>query len=510
MSKQYISLYRKWRSQSLDEIIGQEFAVKTLTNALKNKKLAHAYLFSGPRGTGKTSLARILAKSVNCLENGVSPNPCQQCDSCRSIIDGSNLDVVEIDAASNRGVDDIRQLRERVKFIPVKSRYKVYIIDEVHMLTGEAFNALLKTLEEPPEHVIFLMATTEPHKIPITILSRVMRFDLKRISTEKQIGLLRRIADSEKIKITDHALHKLAVQSNGSLRDSESMLDQISSFTDGEINSEDVTLLLGITNEEFLKNLLENISMLKRAEAIKMIRDTYRDGRDPGQIVNDLLLHIHVIILKKLGVDTEELVSEYAISKEMINQSSELLRFDQFRTLELTLRDASARMKYSFSPLAELEMTTLDLIDSINKYSDKPDPIHKPNLNTKPDDAPMPDKVQTTKPVQSPPPDEEGDDLLSRIKRCAKKKQIILYAFLSRLISAEAQDDVILLSLPHDAEFEKNRLLEPETNKKLKSIIPELGVNARGFRIELKDIGDLSKDKDIQSAAELFGVEIKE
>ncbi len=257
MSNKHVSLYRKWRSQSLPEIIGQEFAVKTLTNALTNGKIAHAYLFSGPRGTGKTSLARILAKSVNCLKNGVSVNPCQECESCKSITDGTSLDVMEIDAASNRGVDDIRQLRERVKFTPVKSRYKVYIIDEVHMLTGEAFNALLKTLEEPPEHVIFIMATTEPHKIPITILSRVMRFDLKRIPTEQQITLLRKISDSEGIDITDLALHKLAVQSNGSLRDSESMLDQIASFSTGKIDEDEVSSLLGIMSEEFLSNLLQ-------------------------------------------------------------------------------------------------------------------------------------------------------------------------------------------------------------------------------------------------------------
>jgi DNA polymerase III subunit gamma/tau len=510
VSKQYISLYRRWRSQSLNEIIGQDFVVKTLTNALKNQKLAHAYLFSGPRGTGKTSLARILAKSVNCLEKGISPDPCQQCESCRSIIDGSNLDVVEIDAASNRGVDDIRQLRERVKFIPVKSLYKVYIIDEVHMLTGEAFNALLKTLEEPPEHVIFLMATTEPHKIPVTILSRVMRFDLKRIPTDKQVKLLRKIADAEKIMISDVALNKLAVKSNGSLRDSESMLDQISSFTDGEIESDDVTSFLGITNEEFIVCLLENISSMNRAEAIKMVRSIYMDGHDPGQIVNDLLLYIHILILKKLGVKTDELVSEYAVSKEIIDSSSSIFDFDQLRTLELTLRDASSRMKYSFSPLSEMEMTVMDLFDSIGGKS--------PKLEVKPKETqgvrqknPMVDE-KPKKPIaeQQESADDLSDDLLSQIIKYSKEKHIIIYAFLSRLMSAELKDDVIVLSLPHDAEFERNRLLEPETNKKLKSIIPELGVDAKGFRIELKDIGNLKEDKDIQSAAELFGVEIKE
>jgi len=522
VSKKHISLYRKWRSQSLEEIIGQEFTVKTLTNALTSEKLAHAYLFSGPRGTGKTSLARILAKSVNCFKNGISAKPCQECESCKSITAGTSLDVMEIDAASNRGVDDIRQLRERVKFAPVKSRYKVYIIDEVHMLTGEAFNALLKTLEEPPEHVIFIMATTEPHKIPITILSRIMRFDLKRIPTELQVKLLRKIADSEEINITDLALHKLAVQSNGSLRDSESMLDQIASFSTGKIGAEEVSSLLGMMSEDFLHNLLSAISKLDRKSAIEMVRGAYQDGRDPGQIVNDFLIHIHVIILRKLGVTAKELVSEYALSEEMIENSSKLLSFEGLRNLELTLRETSGKMRYAFSPLAELEMAILDLIDVIDDKKPKAKPISQsektapkietqqqqqsPPVQSKPKPAPIEEK-----PVESvAPPPEEDDSLLGRIKSLAKKSAIILYAFLSGTLSARIENDLVVLVFPSSAEFEKNRLLEPETNQKLKKVVSGLSENVKGVRIEMQDVGDISKHKDIKSAAALFGAKIKE
>ncbi len=524
MSKKHISLYRKWRSQSLEEIIGQEFTVKTLTNALTSEKLAHAYLFSGPRGTGKTSLARILAKSVNCFKNGISAKPCQECESCKSITNGTSLDVMEIDAASNRGVDDIRQLRERVKFAPVKSRFKVYIIDEVHMLTGEAFNALLKTLEEPPEHVIFIMATTEPHKIPITILSRIMRFDLKRIPTELQVKLLRKIADSEEINITDLALHKLAVQSNGSLRDSESMLDQIASFSAGKIDAEEVSSLLGMMSEDFLHNLLSTISKLDRKSAIEMVRGAYQGGRDPGQIVNDFLIHIHVIILRKLGVTAKELVSEYALSEEMIENSSKLLSFEGLRNLELTLRETSGKMRYAFSPLAELEMAILDLIDVIDDKKPKvktlTKPISQPEKTTpqiktqqqqqqsSPPTQPESKPEKSVQPVAPPP--EEDNSLLGRIKSLAKKNAIILYAFLSSALSARIENDLVVLVFPSTAEFEKNRLLEPETNQKLKNVVSELSEDVKGVRIEMQDVGDISKHKDIKSAAALFGAKIKE
>ncbi|MGE5855121.1 MAG: DNA polymerase III subunit gamma/tau, partial [Syntrophaceae bacterium] len=226
---EYLVLARKWRPQVFEDVVGQDHVITTLRNAIRLGRVAHAFIFSGPRGVGKTSVARILAKALNC-EKGPSEIPCNACANCREITEGSSMDVREIDGASNRGIDEIRELRENVKFSPSSSRYKIYIIDEVHMLTKEAFNALLKTLEEPPEHVMFIFATTEVHKVPATILSRCQRFDFRRISIEEIMTRLRYIAGEEKVTIDEDALMVIAKKGDGSLRDSQSIFDQVRSF----------------------------------------------------------------------------------------------------------------------------------------------------------------------------------------------------------------------------------------------------------------------------------------
>jgi len=247
----YISFYRKWRPQNFNEIIGQDYVVKTLKNAVSKNRLSHAYLFCGPRGTGKTSTARILAKAINCAE-GPTADPCNRCDNCISISNGSSVDVIEIDAASNRGINEIRELRERVKYLPNVLRKKVYIIDEVHMLTTEAFNALLKVLEEPPEHVLFIMATTEPRKVIPTIMSRCQRFDFYPIPIDKIKKRLMEISESENISISESALSIISKYSDGSQRDADGMLEQLASFGDDNISVEDATSLLGVMDLEML------------------------------------------------------------------------------------------------------------------------------------------------------------------------------------------------------------------------------------------------------------------
>src|SRR3990167_8876021 len=256
----YLVIARKYRPQSFDEIVGQEHVTQTLKSAIAQGKVAHAYLFSGPRGVGKTSAARILAKSLNC-EKGISADPCQKCTNCVEITQGSSLDVLEIDGASNRGIDEVRALRENVKFSPVHGRFKIYIIDEVHSLTHDAFNALLKTLEEPPAHVKFIFATTHPQKVPSTILSRCQSLEFRRISNIQIIQQLKKIVLSEKLNVAEDVFLAIAKASDGSLRDAESMLDELVSFTSasGNIHLKDVNSVLGVVEQEYLFEITDRI-----------------------------------------------------------------------------------------------------------------------------------------------------------------------------------------------------------------------------------------------------------
>lgn len=255
----YMALYRKWRPQDFSDLIGQEHISETLSNAISTGKVAHAYLFSGPRGTGKTSTAKILAKALNC-EHGPTPTPCNQCVCCQKINDGSFMDVFEIDAASNRGIDEIRDLRETVKFAPVDGKYKVYIIDEVHMLTTEAFNALLKTLEEPPSHVVFILATTEVHKVPITIQSRCQRYDFKRITKDDILKRLVMITDEMGLNADKDALSIIAIQADGGMRDALSLLDQCLAFTKDELTVTQVRKVLGLVGHDWVWQITDALS----------------------------------------------------------------------------------------------------------------------------------------------------------------------------------------------------------------------------------------------------------
>ena len=299
MSGNYIPLYRKYRPQSLDALVGQEHIKKTLTSAIELGKISHAYLFTGPRGTGKTSTARILAKSLNC-KNGPTIHPCGECESCKDIINSIPIDVIEIDAASNRKVEDTQNLLEKIQYVPVNGKYKIYIIDEVHMLTNHAFNALLKTLEEPPENVIFILATTEVHKVLDTIKSRCQRFDFRRITTDDIVKHLRYISDNEGINITDDALFAIAKNSAGGMRDSISLLDQLSILgISKEITTDDVNSILGRISFDILKNLSSSIIASKPSEAIKILNEIYNSGNEPLQILTNLCEYFKNLLIMK-------------------------------------------------------------------------------------------------------------------------------------------------------------------------------------------------------------------
>jgi DNA polymerase-3 subunit gamma/tau len=295
-------LYRKWRPQALAEVVGQEHVTQTLLNALKTGRVAHAYLFCGPRGTGKTSTGRILAKAVNCLEDGKG-EPCNACTLCQAITEGHAMDVVEIDAASNRGIDEIRELRERVRFAPNMAKYKVYIIDEVHMLTEPAANALLKTLEEPPPHVLFVLATTESHKVPLTILSRCQRFNFRRIPQDAMASRLASICAEEGIHIEDSSLKLIAKSATGSMRDAENLLEQLVAYYGTGIKLDQVQAMLGITGDTRAQELTRYIVDKDITAGLQTINSVAQDGLDLRQFNRELVEYLRGLLLIKAGAE---------------------------------------------------------------------------------------------------------------------------------------------------------------------------------------------------------------
>src|SRR5574344_2289149 len=315
MNKNYIPLYRKYRPQSLEEIVGQEHIKKALTNAIEMDRISHAYLFTGPRGTGKTSTARIFAKSLNC-EKGPTINPCNECENCKNITNSIPIDVIEIDAASNRSVNDADEIIQKVALAPVNSRYKIYIIDEVHMLTNQAFNALLKTLEEPPENVIFILATTEPQKVLDTIKSRCQRFDFRRITTSDIVEHLKEISKKEKINIDEEALLTIAKSSAGGMRDSLALLDQVSVLdNEKKICADDVNSLLGRLSFEVLYELTEKIVASSPNEALESVDKIYNSGNEPVQILNNMLNYFKNMLIVKNCTQKEVLAELTQLSE---------------------------------------------------------------------------------------------------------------------------------------------------------------------------------------------------
>lgn len=298
----YLSFALKYRPQRFDDVVGQDHVTRTLRNAVAAGRLHHAYLFCGPRGTGKTSVARVLAKALNC-ERGPTPDPCGECAACAAIRDGRALDIVEIDAASNRGIDEIRDLREKVKYSPAESRHKVYILDEVHMLTTEAFNALLKTLEEPPAHAFFVMATTEPHRVPLTIVSRCQRFDFRRIGVPEITSALEHIAQAESLSVQPEALAAIARAADGGMRDAESILDQLVAYAGEQIDLATVNDVLGATEVRTLTDITGAIAEGSHRGICEILDRLIAEGRDLAQLLDDLMLYARDLARLSLGCE---------------------------------------------------------------------------------------------------------------------------------------------------------------------------------------------------------------
>ena len=354
----YLVLARQWRPQVFEDVIGQRSITQTLQNAISQKRVPHALLFTGARGVGKTSTARILAKALNC-ENGPQQNPCNQCTNCKEITDGISMDVIEIDGASNRGIEEIRELRENVRYTPAKSTYKIYIIDEVHMLTREAFNALLKTLEEPPGHIIFVFATTEPHKIPTTILSRCQRYDFKRIPLKEMIETLNRIVEKEGIQISPRGLRIIARESEGSLRDGQSLLDQIISYGGKTIRDEDITEVLGLIDQKILFETIEAIADRNGERCIEIVEHIYHYGYDIQRFCQDLLQTLRNLILIKVSQHPEGFMELLPEELEALRKQAGRFSFEQLNHLFSLLLKGEEEIAQSTFPRTQLEITLI-------------------------------------------------------------------------------------------------------------------------------------------------------
>jgi len=355
-SQHYQVIARKYRPKAFRDVIGQEAIVKTLQNALQEKRLHHAYLFSGPRGTGKTTLARILAKAMNCENLQKNYEPCLTCRSCLEIASGASIDVIEIDGASNRGIDDIRLITDSAGYAPATGRYKIYIIDEVHMLTKEAFNALLKTLEEPPAFVAFFFATTEPHKVPETIISRCQRFNVKRIPLTGIVGKLSRIISESKLEANEAALQRIAQYAEGGLRDAESLLDQIIAFSDGKISLEMVHEVLGLMPNERLFEFDEAYKNGNLEFAFQMSHELFTNGKDLTYFLNDLTRHFRTLLLLKISPKSVgQIDATYQRSKEIYSQEALMAILEH-------IIEAQDQMKTALSQQMSLEVLLLQIL----------------------------------------------------------------------------------------------------------------------------------------------------
>lgn len=505
----YLVFSRKFRPQGFDDVVGQEPIVRTLKNGIEQGRIPQNFLFSGPRGVGKTSTARILAKALNCVK-GPTMEPCDKCQSCREITQGNSLDVFEIDGASNRGIDEVRDLRETVKFKPVASHFKVYIIDEVHMLTTEAFNAILKTLEEPPPHVKFIFATTESHKLPLTILSRCQRFNFKRIPIAETVTKLEGIAKKEKIKYEKNTLFLIAKASDGALRDAEGLLDQLVSFSDGTIKEADVLSVLGLASEDSYFETLRTLKEKKGKELFELIRKIYDEGVDLVQYAKGMFEMFRHLLLLQCAEKADEFieVSEEAMAK-LHERKNDFTRGELLLALSLLGNLQNQLRRNLMTPRLLIETTLLKLIhlDQLksieelagNNVSERPAPSRStgsssygtsPSLSqvapfrpsaASPINPPAKEfKAQTmnapvvaTLEVTDLKPETAGTFTLNDIEKIwprvieyVKSKRMSNGVFLSESQPVEVQNHRITLGFPPEFQFHKE-MLEKDANRKL-------------------------------------------
>ena len=491
----YLPFARKWRPQDFDEVVGQEHITTTLKNAISLKRVHHAYLFTGPRGIGKTSTARIFSKALNC-EKGPSTKPCNKCASCQEITLGSSMDVIEIDGASNRGIDEIRSLRETVKYAPSKGSYKIYIIDEVHQITTDGFNALLKTLEEPPQHVKFIFATTEPHKLLATILSRCQRFDFRRIPVKDIVAKLRQIVKEERLNVDEDVFLYIAKSADGSMRDAESTLDQVSSFSKGKVHLKDVVESLGLIEEEIVFRCADLIIARDPKSAIHLVNDLLNAGKDAKQFLFELLEHFRNVMIAKTGASSEDLID---LSKESIEkvkkQSQSLSQGDVFYIINIISNNL--KMIKRLLPerivleLCIIRLTTRDSVASIEELIAKLPDINKGEpLKSQPTmREDLSKKIhQSVKPIAKPnktenvqPVNADSSIDIKRVKdawpilvKAMAVKKMSISSYLSEGEPDYVKGGIIFIAFPRELNFHREVLEEKRNKDSIEAVFSQI------------------------------------
>ena len=412
---QYLALYRKYRPDNFDDVVGQDKVVKVIEHAIETNRISHAYLFSGPRGTGKTTTAKIIARMVNCT-NLVDGKPCGVCECCKNIF--NNNDVVEIDAASNNGVDEIRELRDKVNLVPTLAKYKVYIIDEVHMLTVQAFNALLKTLEEPPSHVIFILATTEPHKIPLTIASRCQKFQFSKVSDDQIVNRLRQIVGNENVQITDDALYEIARLSDGGMRDAINFLDQLISYKDSEITIDDVYQVNGSVSYDDIYKFIVDINAGNKSEIINVVEEIDHTGKSIIKFIDEVIIFLKDTLIY---VNNSKL-SEISSKNEKLKEIGSLMDQKKIYTLIMTLNDIVNKIKVSSYPAIVVVVSILEFVDNniaVDNLNDNVRIVEKRDilLEKKDDEVKKEEKIIVSK--------SENDEIDEEVKHDTKEAMMV-------------------------------------------------------------------------------------